>query len=426
MYFGPTITNDSWAGGNSVLEGLVITYLSFRIAVCVFISVLAATQLYFEIKYQTKRTMLNARLLTFVGVILYPLFRVFYTAFYWKERNEDVGTVCDFTSLFSIFFQMWSWTWVGAYWCRLLLALFSVNISYNQKVFKLSWSIIGVFFTFIVMYIVFSLAVPSIASMFFTGGFLVLLVGFGSVCVGFGFFLYRQIYHHKGDLLTDRVKAIIKRIRNLAIVMTCSIIVTVVRDLFYYVVFKVPLDSSLKHASNVITMTVEFVLAACIIISVSEEPMNYLKFKCVNPSLVPRFPTDETKDHSFNSATSSLSQKSTSLSIGSSRTTSSSVSSSSSSGPILQSPKARSSTHAHKHKSIQLSTLNISSSIQHQSNNNNTINNNTINNNNVNHTADQGTSIITIQNDDSTSISNLDDRLESSDNQNSNNNDETV
>ncbi|EGG15328.1 hypothetical protein DFA_10162 [Cavenderia fasciculata] len=285
MYYGPNITAES-LGGGPIYNDLAITYMIIRIIVCTYIIIICFTQVVLEYKYQISlKSFINPRIYTYFGVIMYLFFRILYTITFFVTGSETVGTVPDLLSFWSLFFQFYSWTWVGAYWGRLVLALFSVNIlKYDKLVWISSWIMIGTSLMYVVIYHILAFKYPSQASNFFVGGFLAIAALYGGLCILTGTVLYRQI-KKKEELFTDRINSIIGRIRILAIILTASIAIILVRDLIFYVILGIPIYSVLKHISNVITMIIEFAVAFCIMVSIAEKPYNYLTFKCVNPSM---------------------------------------------------------------------------------------------------------------------------------------------
>ncbi|EGG20291.1 hypothetical protein DFA_07414 [Cavenderia fasciculata] len=285
--------------GDETYDTLVIGYIAIRIIWCIGIIVTCLTQLGYEIKYQARQNLINPRSMTLLGLTCFAIFRIFYSAFLLETNDDTTGSICDYLGMWSLFFEMWCWAFIGTYFKPM----------YHRRVWKVTWSIIGLYIVYEVTYSILATYAKDWAPTFFTAGFLFLLVLLGVVCFCGSFFLHRQIQHKK-NLLTGKVANLIGRIKVFSVLIICILVLNLSRDLLFYVILQVKLTDPLTHFSNMLTMLFECSTATIMMVAVAECPINYITFESISPSLISgKYGSSDSSSSSRENTTSSLSDK---------------------------------------------------------------------------------------------------------------------
>ncbi|EGG18951.1 hypothetical protein DFA_02691 [Cavenderia fasciculata] len=252
------MTPESFTGDHT-FDMLVGAYLIVRIIVSASMSLMCAPQVYYEYLYlfakkRFKFKRLNPRILVLIGLTMYPIFRILYSAILFKTHDFDYGSVV-------VYLGMWT----------------------TNRMWIFSWSLWGLVLAYTVGYSIISALDKKATPMFYTAGFLVLLVFFGIFAVVNYFILYRQIKKYETKMRSDNMSLRVRKLKILSAALVVTIVCVLIRDLVYYVIIKVPMDHNLRHLSSFITFFFEALQGVIIMIAVSERPSYYFLFRNVNP-----------------------------------------------------------------------------------------------------------------------------------------------
>ncbi|KAN0015376.1 hypothetical protein ACTFIU_008107 [Dictyostelium citrinum] len=293
------------------LDKLVITFYIIRAITFFILFIFNTPQIYYEyILLRKKRKYLSPRLLTFVSISIFPLFRAIQSLSGLILHDTTTGSVSWYMGIWGTLFLTAEWIFIGIYWISILYTFFSaqkVALKKLKTTFYSGLVLMGLLLCWCIFLSIYAkFGNKSNISSVSSKGFIVMASSIGTFIIINGLILVRYLNNQKEKSSAFKTSA--KRTFRLTILFSILLVGLILREIAS-AALKIQKDSNYSYIFIFITYIIEFPQVIVIMKALDQSNENqptwvrYVTFKNVTRRLSgPKLPDDSKIESGFGSS----------------------------------------------------------------------------------------------------------------------------
>ncbi|GAM28506.1 hypothetical protein SAMD00019534_116820, partial [Acytostelium subglobosum LB1] len=271
---------------------LVIVFLSIRFTILFILFILNGTQTILEWRYLKKHNRsINPRLMTFLSISLFPLFRGLEQLTYLLVYPRvGYGSVSLFLGAYGTYFEFTEWIFIGCFWMQLLYTFFvsnSVIMKNSQRVWYSSCALAIALLIYTIVTSIFYYVNPSVLASWETFGMIawIVLVGVSIAFNGMALVRFMKRQEKRIPKLEHTIRNTSRLAATLIVIVICMLSIMI-----GFAVANVPKWSDYIYVSRLLISIIEISQLVIVMKALSgDTPINYLHFKRVNEDSYPSY-----------------------------------------------------------------------------------------------------------------------------------------